>query len=47
MQVEWSIYHAFPKKRAALIEHSNLQLKRKLMQLDQWGEASISSRGEA
>lgn len=38
--------HAFPNKRVALFEHSNLQLNRKLMQMEQWGEASITSRGE-
>nr|WP_237179637.1 HNH endonuclease family protein [Paraburkholderia sacchari] len=38
--------HAYPQKRAALFEHSNLQLNRKLMQLDGWDESAIAKRGE-
>ncbi|CAB3647714.1 DUF262 domain-containing protein [Achromobacter pestifer] len=39
--------HAFERKRAALFEHSNLQLNRSLMQLTEWDEVAIAERGEA
>lgn len=38
--------HAFAEKRAALFEHSNLQLNRELMQRETWDEAAIDARSE-
>lgn len=37
---------AFDIKRQALFEHSNLHLNRQLMQLGNWNETTIASRGE-
>nr|WP_175875190.1 DUF1524 domain-containing protein [Burkholderia sp. BCC0097] len=37
---------AYAEKRQALFEHSNLQLNRELMQLQQWDEVAIANRGE-
>lgn len=38
--------HGFAEKRAALFEHSNLQLNRELMQRATWDEAAIDARSE-
>lgn len=38
--------HAYAQKRQALFDHSNLQLNRELMQIQQWDEAAIAARGE-
>lgn len=38
---------AYAAKRAALFEHSNLQLNRQLMQMASWDETDITARGEA
>lgn len=38
--------HAFEEKRAALFEHSNLQLNRGLMRRDGWDESAIAERGQ-
>ena len=38
--------HAFPEKRRALFEHSNLHLNRQLMQKEAWDEVSIAERGD-